>query len=1239
MSMSNIPDSILPYLEEIADRLRSGHAAVMLGSGFSKNAKRTCGASKEFPDWNQLGDAFYEKAYGKKPEPMQRYMDPLKLAEEVEASQGRPTLDRLVSSLIPDQEFSPSDIHVSLLSLPWTDVFTTNYDTLLERALEKVIDQKYSVVVSMDDLTFMEKPRIVKLHGSFPSIRPFVVTEEDYRKYPVESALFVNTVQQSLVENTLCLIGFSGDDPNFLKWIGWVRDNLGPKSPKMYLVGVLSLSESQRKLLERRNVIPVDMGLCVDAPKNHAEGIKAFFDFLSEKGKERRFEDWPRSKSPMFPDRTEIRTIVEAWKRDRLEYPGWHVAPKAKRETLWGRTRNWMDFLNRASCADRGQFAAFAYELFWRQEKCLFPVLTPQVDFLVRAIGVFERIMNGIDVETPIEKSFAGTAFFDLSLMLARYFREEGNTEEHAKVLEKLEKCPEFLETENEARLMYEKCLGFLFRLEFGALKQFLKRWRPDDSLPFWKIRKASLFMEIGELEEAGTLIGEGLFEIRKNLIRQTDPYEQRLRSQESLALFLFRILVIDVGEFRKKCGIDEIFLNKNQETIKLWKLYGYNLRRLNELKAYYCDPFLELEMFRLSLSGDICVKNKVSVKYGFDLGDISTIISSGWDDTNVLDGYAFLRYCEEAGLPFRISNITIATDCALGAIRRIWEYRPYWSVVTLLRLCDKKKAKEFYDRRRIAAMTSTGVDSLVATILEAVAEAAPLLDGRRDLLKESLAESVAQMAPEILSCLCSKASLESRMRIFDFLEGLYRDPKRYSYSGVGDLMRRLMESLTERAIIPLIPRMATFPVQNTESSIYGEEFSHPLFLVHGCSKSIKGMPKPEIGRNVIENAFVLAESTDSVENRKWGIFTLAFLYNSGFLDDAYSRRFGDALWKERNEDGLPGNTMFRTFAFVTLPHPDDVDPEALMRAYIRKTPFPIQTHSGKKGIGITFGNILICDEILAANGCMELGGDLVRELFLRILEWWDADREQLRAKEEPSPFGTITEEFRRRFEKLKDILVNVIIPHWDESFTDRDEENLERLVQEFGEYGLPKLEVLARSLLVRNEAGIFTPHMTEKALASNDHAVVVDALKAICWIVTGKSPADPDVKSVYIRQAAQAVLLQKSPGLKSAINAITSIIMNDSGLVSEDVVSTMLSALEELADRFMDRSNGMEFEEKLSVRVSAARLAHELYRRRFADDAAKGIRAIPPEILRWKEICASPEEFAEVRNSWTSDE
>ncbi|WP_143340563.1 SIR2 family NAD-dependent protein deacylase, partial [Cronobacter sakazakii] len=170
---------------------------------------------------------------------------------------------------VPDKEYEPSKLHVSLLSLPWIDVFTTNYDTLLERASVNVDSRKYDIVLNKNDLMNAERPRIIKLHGSFPSERPFIVTEEDYRKYPLENSPFVNTVQQSLIENTLCLIGFSGDDPNFLNWIGWIRDNLGTEnSPKIYLIGLFSFNEAQRKLLEKRNISIVDLSFLGDFGKD-----------------------------------------------------------------------------------------------------------------------------------------------------------------------------------------------------------------------------------------------------------------------------------------------------------------------------------------------------------------------------------------------------------------------------------------------------------------------------------------------------------------------------------------------------------------------------------------------------------------------------------------------------------------------------------------------------------------------------------------------------------------------------------------------------------------------------------------------------------------------------------------------------------------------------------------------------------------------------------------------------------
>ena len=54
----NIPDSIRQYLNEIAERLWAERPAVMVGFGFSKNA------GKEYPNWNQLGNAFQNDSLG-----------------------------------------------------------------------------------------------------------------------------------------------------------------------------------------------------------------------------------------------------------------------------------------------------------------------------------------------------------------------------------------------------------------------------------------------------------------------------------------------------------------------------------------------------------------------------------------------------------------------------------------------------------------------------------------------------------------------------------------------------------------------------------------------------------------------------------------------------------------------------------------------------------------------------------------------------------------------------------------------------------------------------------------------------------------------------------------------------------------------------------------------------------------------------------------------------------------------
>ena len=364
------------HINRVRDALyrRSGNgASVMVGSGFSRNANPVIINAREMPRWQDLGNHFYEALYPQDealpPHVDQRpAVDNMRIAQEYEAAFGRSDLHDVLRQLVPDHGYGPGDEHQRLLQLPWRDIFTTNWDTLLERSAAHVPERNYSVVTSIEEIPMASRPRVVKLHGSFAAQFPLIVTEEDYRTYPMKFAPFVNTVQQAMMETVFLLIGFSGDDPNFLNWSGWVRDNLGASAPKIYLAGWLGLSHHRRRMLESRNVVPIDLAQhpqARDWPDNlrHNYATEWLLRTLEE-GRPYDITSWPtpsshhkgeipsilkpvetaKSQEPKpepdtggtetepFPDL--VPTIIATWRHNRLLYPGWLTMPFTNRGTF-----------------------------------------------------------------------------------------------------------------------------------------------------------------------------------------------------------------------------------------------------------------------------------------------------------------------------------------------------------------------------------------------------------------------------------------------------------------------------------------------------------------------------------------------------------------------------------------------------------------------------------------------------------------------------------------------------------------------------------------------------------------------------------------------------------------------------------------------------------------------------------------------------------------------------------------
>lgn len=115
--------------------------------------------------------------------------------------------------------------HRILARLPIHTFWTTNYDKLIEWALEdagKRADVKYTV-----EQLALTRPRrdavVYKMHGDIEHPDSAVLTKDDYERYHLSRAPFVSALTGDLVSRTFLFLGFSFTDPNLDYVLGRIR--------------------------------------------------------------------------------------------------------------------------------------------------------------------------------------------------------------------------------------------------------------------------------------------------------------------------------------------------------------------------------------------------------------------------------------------------------------------------------------------------------------------------------------------------------------------------------------------------------------------------------------------------------------------------------------------------------------------------------------------------------------------------------------------------------------------------------------------------------------------------------------------------------------------------------------------------------------------------------------------------------------------------------------------------------
>lgn len=1254
-----LPDpAVLPHLEHIRNTLwktpGSGPVSVMVGSGFSRNATPIVMGARPFPLWGKLAESI-AKAINLPPE---KAINPLKIAQMYASLRTPMDLNRLIESEIPDAEHRPGPLHHRLLSLPWTDVFSTNYDTLLERAAVDISQRKYEIIRSHSDIPLRPRPRLVKLHGTIGTGHPLVATEEDYRRYPNENAPFVNLVRNAVMENVLVLLGFSGDDPNFLEWIGWVRDALGAHAPSIFLCGILDSSPAMNAVLRDRKVTPLDLtsmfphaGEAIHAqaaewlleylhagksspPNNHSPRKSDSAIALSPPAVAWTASPEPPARTPAGAQEITAQALLDAtkaWSAQRHEYPGWHVAPNSIRQRVEWRMDEWRVIVfERGDTLPLVDRLLLARELCWRLELCLSPVFTNETDRLVQwleAINPFPQnfIMPGAEALQMSPDSPVAVSWRVLALQIMRTAREDLDEARYLVWKERLERVAHHDEA-LRGELRHEQQLWHLNALDLPAFHVELAKWKSEASHPLELMRLASYHAESGDSATAIQLSMSALQSIRGF---QRKP---ETASLEAWCCFLLGALHTFDGPKRQEW----------RDRVTAMKASGYDLWEIfNDLRD-------DLKSVRPPVKP---ARQRVA---GFDPGSIREQRNFAGASASVMPAFRLLRLMERAPCPIFTGNVNMLGDSAAHAAVWLSLAAPSWALSTTLRANAKTEViDEAFDRAAVALLPTEQANHLVRTLAPVVSneiEALLRSDGND---KADLSLRVTKAGLELLSRFTLRMSAEELMDLLRRSVVWLSEPRLTArrQHGLGELLYslvdRTVEALPDALVGPALSLCLDSPLPG-EKDPKAEDWDVGPDPVDAFKDRDARRDKRDETRWPASWARINSGLKQGGPVERERAFHRALsLWLAGWLSEAEGQEFADALWSQRSErSGLPVLRNIRLSVSLLTPAPAGIDVTNMVKEELLTRPLESWASDAKS---INLGK--------------------VAEVRVWLEELRSTFRHPVTSRASICVLPLSEVEVEKIVERLSTLIPEIEAlaektargtPFWPDSTADVLKQRLASLIGDSLLMHLPREHALVdvldkhldlvRPLVLTTAKVAMLRHHPERAakletevgaalLTADADTLKTAAASLVRWCDLAKADLVPQMPSTLLRRAVERFVFRKGPALDSLASCLDHVIKSSPGLFDSGLIDLICEGLNMLAEEtevslLRQRHDSREIDrvglvEALHHRAWAAGIASEL-----AILLRQQGAPLPIVLQKWKSICAR-EMLPEIRRAW----
>jgi hypothetical protein len=196
------------FVDQYGRAVDARRATVLLGAGASIGAG--------YPSWNKLLEPLRNELGVP-----DTFVDLTQIAQYLEnTTHGRERLVANICSAIGSIPPEPTEIHRLIAQIPLDEIWTTNYDQLIESSSPEavVIDQESAFTDALAN-----SRRVYKMHGSirYGDTSPvggtanLVISSNDFDLYDISHPRFSRLLQAQILTRSFLFIGFSFTDPNF----------------------------------------------------------------------------------------------------------------------------------------------------------------------------------------------------------------------------------------------------------------------------------------------------------------------------------------------------------------------------------------------------------------------------------------------------------------------------------------------------------------------------------------------------------------------------------------------------------------------------------------------------------------------------------------------------------------------------------------------------------------------------------------------------------------------------------------------------------------------------------------------------------------------------------------------------------------------------------------------------------------------------------------------------------------